>query len=91
MFIAIFEVQLDRIMKRESEIINHLQKRVIKHFGKQISTATDCEKLADALKQNFNANISPQTLRRFFGLIKSTSKTSIFTLDLLSKKKKKKN
>lgn len=72
-------------MKRESEIINHLQKRVIKHFGKQISTATDCEKLADALKQNFNANISPQTLRRFFGLIKSTSKTSIFTLDLLSK------
>ena len=71
-------------MKRESDIINHLQRKIVKRYGKQISTATDCEKLADALKQDFNANISPQTLRRFFGLIKSTSKTSIFTLDLLS-------
>ena len=72
-------------MNRELSILVHLQKNVGKQFGKQISNSTDCDKLASLLSYNFNTNLSAQTLRRFFGLIKSTSKSSHFTLDLLSK------
>lgn len=72
-------------MNREVNILAHLQKNVGKHFGKQISNSTDCDKLAAVLAQKFSVNISSQTLRRFFGLIKSGSKSSHFTLDTLSK------
>ena len=72
-------------MKKEVSILNHLKKRVIQGFGKQITTATDCNSLAALLTQKFNVNLSSQTLRRFFGLIKSESKSSHFTLDILSK------
>lgn len=72
-------------MNRELSILVHLQKNVGKQFGKQISSSTDCDRLAVLLSYNFNVNLSSQTLRRFFGLIKSTSKSSHFTLDLLSK------
>ena len=71
-------------MKREISILNHLKNSVIQQFGKQITTATDCDCLAALLTQKFTANISSQTLRRFFGLIKAESKASYFTLDLLS-------
>ena len=72
-------------MNREIGILVHLQKNVEKQFGKQISSSTDCDQLARLLTRDFNSNLSPQTLRRFFGLIKSDSKASHFTLDILSK------
>lgn len=72
-------------MNREISTIIHLQKNVIKNFGKQINTATDCEQLASLLKNDFNDHISAQTLRRFFGLIQSSSEPSMYTLNLLSK------
>ncbi|MBF8457318.1 hypothetical protein IV494_08990 [Kaistella sp. G5-32] len=72
-------------MNKENTIVDQLQKNVMRQFGKQINTATDCINLASLLTQKFNTNISAQTLRRFFALIKSTSESSQFTLDLLSK------
>lgn len=72
-------------MNRDINILTQLQKNVAKEFGKQICTATDCDQLRRILKAQFNANLSSQTLRRFFGLIKSDSKSSHFTLDLLSR------
>ena len=72
-------------MHSEISIVQQLQKRVVEQYGKQISTSTDCNDLARLLTQNFNVNISSQTLRRFFGLIKSGSDSSNFTLNLLSK------
>lgn len=71
-------------MQREIGILNELRKKVVTQFGKEIRTATDCDHLTLLLTQNYHANISSQTLRRFFGLIKSDSKTSHFTLNLLS-------
>lgn len=71
-------------MNRRTSILLQLQKEVIKKFGKEINTATHCDRLAILLKQSYNFNISSQTLRRFFGLIKSDSKTSHFTLNMLS-------
>lgn len=72
-------------MNKENTIVNQLQTNVIRQFGKQINTSTDCINLASLLTQKFNLNISAQTLRRFFGLIKSASASSQFTLNLLSK------
>ena len=72
-------------MNREITILMHLQKNVEKQFGKQISSSTHCDQLARLLTRDFNSNVSSQTLRRFFGLVKSESKTSHFTLDILSR------
>ena len=72
-------------MSKANTIVHQLRLQVIRTFGKQINTATDCISLATLLAQKFNTNISPQTLRRFFGLIKSASASSQFTLNLLSK------
>lgn len=70
---------------RSSLHIQKLQTAVVMAFGKQVATATDCEKLADVLHNNKQKNkISSQTLRRFFGLVSSASKPSWFTLDLLA-------
>jgi hypothetical protein len=68
----IFDYHL-KIMNRETDILYYLQKNVMKHFGKHIHTATDCEQLANDIIRKLNVNISGQTLRRFFGLIKSSS------------------
>lgn len=72
-------------MKKESTVVFQLRSQVNKQFGKEINTATDCINLANLLTKNFQVNISAQTLRRFFGLIKSASSSSQFTLNLLSK------
>lgn len=72
-------------MTRNAIVISNLQKNVIAKFGKPITTATDCANLAELLGAHFHAQISAQTIRRFFGIIDSTSKPSIFTLNLLSK------
>lgn len=71
-------------MNREETFIHHLQKKVTKNFGKKINTATDCENLSISIQTITSKNISSQTLRRFYGLIPSTSKISYFTLDVLS-------
>ncbi len=72
-------------MNRKITVVNQLRKNVEKQFGKDIKTATDCDVLASVIIRDCKANISSQTLRRFFGLIKTSSESSHFTLDLLSK------
>ncbi len=71
-------------MNREISVVNQLQKNIEKQFGKDIKTATDCDSLVSVIIRDCKTNISSQTLRRFFGLIKTTSGPSHFTLDLLS-------
>ena len=71
-------------MNREISVVNQLRKNIEKKFGKDIQTATDCDNLVSLITRDCKTNISSQTLRRFFGLIKTTSGYSHFTLDLLS-------
>lgn len=71
-------------MSSDFSSIQILKQDVCKCFGKQIVTAKDCDDLSTLLFQKFNKNLSSQTLRRFFGLIKTDSNASVFTLDLLS-------
>ena len=70
-------------MNRETNVLNQLRKTIAKQFGKDIKTATDCDNLVSVIIRDCKTNISSQTLRRFFGLIKTTSEPSNFTLDLL--------
>lgn len=70
-------------MNREINGLNQLRKIIAKQFGKDIKTATDCDNLVSVIIRDCKTNISAQTLRRFFGLIKTTSEPSNFTLDLL--------
>ena len=70
-------------MNRETNVLNQLRKTIAKQFGKDIKTATDCDNLVSVIIRDCKTNISAQTLRRFFGLIKTTSEPSNFTLDLL--------
>lgn len=71
-------------MNRETNVVNQLRKTIAKQFGKDIKTATDCDNLARIIVRDCKTNISSQTLRRFFGLIKTSTGSSRFTLDLLS-------
>lgn len=71
-------------MNRETNVLNQLRKTIAKQFGKDIKTATDCDNLVSVIIRDCKTNISSQTLRRFFGLIKTTTGSSHFTLDLLS-------
>lgn len=71
-------------MNREISVVNQLKKNIEKQFGKNIKTATDCDNLVSVIIRDCKTNISSQTLRRFFGLIKTTTGSSHFTLDLLS-------
>ncbi|SIT95807.1 hypothetical protein SAMN05660493_00472 [Epilithonimonas bovis DSM 19482] len=67
------------------DAIRHLKKVIIQNFGKQISTATDCALLSDRIAKETGFSISAQTIRRFFGLIKSDSQTSDYVVNKLAK------
>lgn len=52
-------------------------------FGSNVVYARDCERLAKAISESTNRNISSATLRRFFDLLKTKSEPSKYTLDTL--------
>lgn len=68
-----------------THMVAQLRKDILKKFGKNVKTATDCDALAVLISEHCAANISSQTLRRFFRLIKSSSAPSQYTLNLLAK------
>jgi hypothetical protein len=62
-----------------------LKQEVEKLFGKKITIATDCTQLSKLVLQATNENISSQTIRRFWGIVKYENKISNFTRNVLSK------
>lgn len=64
--------------------LDHLKKMVEQKFGRTIVTSKDCNDLVKTLLiDETTANINAQTIRRLFGLVKTTHAASVFTLDLL--------
>mgnify|MGYP003835667925 CR=1 FL=1 len=61
-----------------------LKKEIQTKFGRSISYAKDCEELAKMIKEETKRPVSPSTLKRFFGIIKSPFTPSLFTFDTLS-------
>lgn len=54
-------------------------------LGKKIVTSGDCIFLAGEIDSKTGHSISPNTLRRLFGLVKATTRTSVTTLDILAR------
>ena len=71
--------------KIPSTRLKHLLKEVENVFRCKISTATNCNQLSRDIQSKTSEYISPHTLRRMFGLVKTDSSPSVYTLDVLSK------
>jgi hypothetical protein len=62
-----------------------LQKEIQEHFGRPVATSRDCNLLSEELFLKTSYKINPNTLRRFFGLVKAPYPPSSATLSILSK------
>src|SRR5215204_1479202 len=54
-------------------------------FGRRIVSSRDCIQLSDDIFQKTKFQLNPNTLRRFFGLVKAMYPPSHSTLTILSK------
>lgn len=61
-----------------------LRNHILKKFGKPVNSPKDCEVLAKEIILQTKRSISPTTLRRFFGLLPSSTSISAYSLDTLS-------
>jgi hypothetical protein len=75
------------IMKEidKSQALPTLKKEIQEHFGRPVATSRDCNLLSEELFQKTSFKVNPNTLRRFFGLVKAPYPPSAATLSILSK------
>ena len=69
------KVQVEPIIKQEIENV----------FGRRIVSSRDCIQLSDEIFSRTKLQLNPNTLRRFFGLVKADYPPSHSTLTILSK------
>ena len=62
----------------------YLFREVENVFHHKISTSTNCNQLSREIQVKTSHYISAQTLRRLYGLVKTNTSPSLFTLDTLS-------
>jgi len=72
---------MPQILPAHLKLLLSETENVLRH---KVATTAHCEQLAKEIKKATAQVISPQTLRRLFGLIKSKSLPGTFTLDALS-------
>ena len=65
-------------------MIEILRTKVVDRFENPVSSPRDCELLSEEVFKRTGRSISPTTLRRFFGMLKSKSAISAYNLDTLS-------
>jgi len=63
---------------------SQLQDRIVEIHGAPVNAARDCEVLAKNISAQTGRSVSSTTLRRFFGLLRSTSSISTYNLDTLA-------
>ena len=61
-----------------------LKESAIQFFGEPVNSPKDCQKLSQQIMERTGRKISPTTLRRFFGLLPSSSAFSTYVLDTLA-------
>lgn len=62
-----------------------LKNEIEETFGKKINSSGDCLLLSEEIYSKISVTVNSNTLRRFFGLVKSHFLPSATTLDILSK------
>ncbi len=70
------------IQEIKTEHLEHLKKLIQEQFGKSILNANDCELLAAAIFETTSQRVHGDTMRRLYGILKSDSQPSLFTLDV---------
>jgi len=69
----------------DKHLLPALRKEIENSFGRKILSSRDCLQLVDDIYQKTGYNINGNTLRRFFGLVKTDYSASPSTLTILSK------
>jgi hypothetical protein len=68
----------------KEEHLEYLRELIINRFTKPIATTNDCKSLEDAIQKAIKQRLSTDTIARLFGIKKSNSSSSVFTLDIFS-------
>jgi tetratricopeptide (TPR) repeat protein len=68
----------------ESEHVHLLKHYIEKMLGRRVLSSTDCRFLFNAITQQLGSTLSFNTLRRFFKLMETKHKQSVYTLNILS-------
>src|SRR5437870_3911376 len=76
---------LSRTSESHNLILLSLKEEIEETFGKKITVSRDCVLLSEEVYGKISLTVNSNTLRRFFGLIKSDHFPSHTTLDILSK------
>jgi hypothetical protein len=69
---------------KKDKVIAAVKSEVIQTFGRQVLTSGDCIELGDDIYTRTKLRISQNTMRRFFGLVKSPYNPSKNTLQILA-------
>lgn len=69
----------------KSEALTALKKELEKSFGRKVTSYRDCVQLVDDIYQKTESTVNVNTLRRFFGLVKTAYNPSPATLSIFSK------
>lgn len=83
--LIIFEFMARIAKPPKHEHVYYLKSLIYQRFSKEVLTSFDCNLLSESIRKDLNESLSIDTLRRFFGVIKSKSLPSAYTLDVLSK------
>lgn len=67
------------------DLLSALRKEVENSFGRRINSSRDCLQLVEDIYQKTGDNINSNTLRRFFGLVKTDYSASPSTVTILSR------
>ena len=62
-----------------------IKEEIVNIFGRRIVSSRDCIQLSDEIFHKTKLQLNPNTLRRFFGLVKAAYPPSHSTLTILSK------
>lgn len=72
-------------MNKEINVfVGILKDEIQSKFGRNVSYANDCEELSELIRHQTNRQVSSSTLKRLYGVIKSSFDVSLYTLDTLS-------
>lgn len=72
------------LQEPKEEHLNYLRELITNRFSKPVATTNDCKLLEDAILLAIHQRLSLDTISRLFGIKKSSSSPSIFTLNTLS-------
>jgi hypothetical protein len=76
---------MEGVSNKKTELSSVVMQEVEEVFGRRVSSSRDCIQLSEEIYFRTSFRINPNTLRRFFGLVKADYPPSASTLNILAK------